>query len=1402
MSTDRIRGLQLQFSSNHMDFTRGISNIRSSMRDLNQSFRTTLNNVKFDSKSVDNYEKSISELTDAIKGQEENLKGLKSQYEDVAKEKGENSREAQNLRTEYNKQADNLNYLKNQLSNVSAEYKEFAEQQRIANSGWTTFGEELKSAGGILESFGGGLQSVGNKMTKYITTPVLGAVSALAGFTAYQGWNRLVAMDNAEARLRGMGFDTDEIMPQVREGVTGTTLTSAEGASIAAGALPAGVEQGEALEDYIRLVDSFKIASGRTADEAALIMNRVVGGGRLMTQELNQVEDALPGFTKALADAMDTNVVGLREMVTEGEVSSDLFLSTLQDYAGPISEEYANTWEGIKANVKSNIGIIGELALGGVFDTAKEELSGFLDFLRESDALKDFARNVNKYLTEAIEKLIGWIKSALEWWENADEGQRKFALGAIAVATALGPLLTILGTGIVIFGKVAVGLGAISTAVGKAGGLLPALGRGFRLIISPIRVLLRPLLTLGTRFLALSNPIGWIVTGLAALAAGFYMAYTRSEPFRNMIDGIVERLKDAWEWIVTFKDGIVDLFQGDLEGATDIFKSLGLSEETIETIQGWAASLIESFESLKTTVTETFEGLKESVDRIWTALGTIFTNVWNDYIKPALDWLTEGFENLMEYLGIEMPSLDQLISGAFSSAKFSIDVFSGVIEGLLETAERVFEGVADALESISEGDWEQAWQDVKDMFGDIGEIWSDVWDDIEESFDEHFGDTIEAVKNWAIDLWDTINEWYGEKSLEVTATLIGWYLSVLGWWDNLKTNVSTKAQELWDNVKDWFVTKSEEVSGTVRGWVGSIVTRFNSLKRDGIAAIKDLWDKGIGWFDSLKEDGIQLAEDLFDGVSGWFGEIPGKLKEALDGAGEWLVKMKGQLGDFASDLGYWIADRVVGALNTFIDGINRVAELLGLGGDLISRIKTPSGMRNLGKSSVSAGVRSYSSGTNFHPGGLALVGDKGFGNSPGGSGVMDRSTTRELIKLPDRSEWLADGNVLLDLPRGSQVMSNRDTEDELNKRFLGTEFGGGILDMLGNMNDIIFKNTVGKYTKPVERNAAIAQSSHELLEWAGDLWQYASNPGELVGGMLARLPLGEHFSPEMLKFVSEALWKLTDQATSFVKGLFKKSTAADGSYILNKSISHPFGTYNAAAGSLLFGHRHYGIDTRHNYDPLYSPINGKVTNRFFDSMAGNILQISQGNGFHWWFAHLSEMFKSIGDTVKIGDHIATTGNTGAFTTGPHLHTQLMQGGIGNRYAIDPYPTLSRSLNSHKDGGYIQSDGLFNLHANEMVIPLDNPTYAMKLIALAAKKMAGKSTQTRDLPNVAQSDNNDRLLAITIEQNGILLKMLEKLTGIEAKDLKIGDDDIGQANDRYSARQSSKQSVTTGRMRYV
>ena len=239
------------------------------------------------------------------------------------------------------------------------------------------FERKMSRMQGKMDSVGKNMSSIGSSMTKYITAPAAGAIAAAGGIVAAFGWKRLVGLDSAQAQLKGLGYevkDVERISDQVNNAVQGTTMTMAEGTSIAAGALAAGVDEGEELESYIKAVGNAAVGSGRDVGEMASIFNRVQGSGKLMTQELNMIEDGMPGFAQAMADSYGVGMEEFRNMVTAGEVSSEDFLKVMDDFAGDMSEAYANSWQGMVANTKAWIGILGENLLSGVFEQSKDSI--------------------------------------------------------------------------------------------------------------------------------------------------------------------------------------------------------------------------------------------------------------------------------------------------------------------------------------------------------------------------------------------------------------------------------------------------------------------------------------------------------------------------------------------------------------------------------------------------------------------------------------------------------------------------------------------------------------------------------------------------------------------------------------------------------------------------------------------------------------------------------------------------------------------------------------------------------------------------------------------------------------------------------------------------------------------
>ena len=99
---------------------------------------------------------------------------------------------------------------------------------------------------------------------------------------------------------------------------------------------------------------------------------------------------------------------------------------------------------------------------------------------------------------------------------------------------------------------------------------------------------------------------------------------------------------------------------------------------------------------------------------------------------------------------------------------------------------------------------------------------------------------------------------------------------------------------------------------------------------------------------------------------------------------------------------------------------------------------------------------------------------------------------------------------------------------------------------------------------------------------------------------------------------------------------------------------------------------HGAIDIGVSYQPLYAAESGLVVTAGVVSGYGNFIMIwhNQRGQLYTAYGHLSQILVSAGQTVKRGQQIGVTGNTGV-TTGPHLHFEVRVGGSSSGCRVDP-----------------------------------------------------------------------------------------------------------------------------------
>lgn len=708
-----------------------------------------------------------------------------------------------------------FNGVENKVRNVS---KSVGKQSSFMNkslSGIGNVGKSFENMSSKLEGVSKTTGDLGSKFNNSITKPAGVAIGAVGGLVGALGFKRLMGMDAAEAKLKGLGYAGKEvktIQGQVETAIQGSMTTMAEGTDIAAGGLAAGVEKGKDLEQYIKLVGDAAVGSGRPVNEMAMIFARVQGSGKVMTEELNMVEEGMPGFSKAMADNLGIPLDEFKEKVTAGEVSSEDFMTTMDSFAGKMSGEYAKSFEGMTKNTMAFVGQIGEKILGGAFEKSKKSLNEFLGWI-SSPEVQNGATRLGEKFGVAFNIIINAVSGAVKWFANLP-----------------GPVLKIAGA----FGLLLVAVGPILTMFSKLTGMLAGLFGPFGKLLG---------------FLAGMGPVGWIIMGvvaaIAALGTAFYVAYQKSETFRNFINGIGKMISGAIGWIKQFGTAIGSLFGGDQKEGTSILKKLGFNQEQVAAIQGIVTQINGIFSIM------------------WSSLSTIFNSIkngWNSVIgifRGSTGLLTTAFTNMKAILGPIFEGILNIIKNTFTQV---IVVIKSVFQ--------IMRGVMQVFGGLFKGDWAMVWAGLKNIFWGalngiialvklmfMNMVYAAIA--IAKSWIAQMRIVLGLLKNVFVGIWNgikfvTLYIWNGIKNAVITSVqtlrlraiqilnALKWAIS--GIWNGIKF----LAVATWNGIK-WVVVNA------VNGLKIAAVATFNALKWaisaifNGIKFIATSVWNGIKW---------------------------------------------------------------------------------------------------------------------------------------------------------------------------------------------------------------------------------------------------------------------------------------------------------------------------------------------------------------------------------------------------------------------------------------------------------------------------------------------------------------------------------------------------------------------------
>lgn len=1272
---ERIKGLQIDLSMRDVNISKTLAGVKREFRALNSDLKLSSNNFKYGEKSAASYKSRMNDLDGAIKQGTANLDSLKNQYEEVARTQGANSAKAVRLRTEYNNQAIAVNKMRDEYGRLNSYYKEnFSIAGRLSNS--------FKSVGSNMQNVGQQAQNLGSSLTSKITKPALVAGTAMAGITAKLGFDRLVGLDTAKAKLEGLGYSTKEvgsITDQVTHAIQGGMTTMAEGTDVAAGALAAGVKQGKELEKYIKLVGDAAVGSNRPVSEMAMIFNRVQGQGKLMTQELNMIEEGMPGFSNAMAKHLGVSYDAFREMITNGEVSSKEFLEVMDDFAGGMAGAYSKSWKGMVQNSKAYIGQIGEAFLSSTFEQAKGGLHEFESMLKSPGA-KEWAAKTGEQLGNTLASIGNGIKGLIDWWQNLDGSTQK-TLGGIVkwlgiTLVTMGPVLTIFGKFVRTIGGMFSGLSTLITfmirhnaaakmsAVGQAvwnGVTATARGiaNGYRLAIAALSTsqTIQALKTkiaaaattawtavtkgaalatkgLGLAIRFMTGPVGIVITAIGLLVAGLIHLWKTNSSFRNSVITAWTAIKNAAVAIFGFiKTHIVAIW--NVIKASTITVWNGIKTVAVATWNGIKLAILHPIRTLKTILSTIWNAMKNSAIKIWTALKNGVIAIIKAYVAQVK---------------FNINLIKRIVVTIFNAIKsFSIKVWTALKNGVLGIVRALRKGVLSVFNALKKG--------IVVIFNAVKNAAVKIWTAIKKS-----------VVNKAKALWSGVkNTWNALKKGTIGIfKAVGSFMSSK--WNSIKKGTVNKAKALWSGVKGAWGSLKKGTHNTMNAVGGFMSKKWNGIKSTTVSIVNGMKSKVMGTMNKMR-DGIKT-------VTGKIGNLFGGMVKGVK---------KG--------------------LNGLIKGVNWVADKLGM--DKIPKIKLSTGTQ-------STHTQSYITNGKINKGTMATVGDKGKGNGPNGF-------RNEMIRYPNGKLALTPNkDTLTFLPKKSEVYNGAQThailsnsgydtkKKKLPKFSKGTKKKDGILDVIssGVKNDVNKVKDIGGKAKDIGGTTfdkakdigtkALDKAkdvSSTVIKGIGDVFDYVGHPMKLVNKVFEKVGFILDFmknAPLPFDLMTAMIKKLKNGIKDFFNEGLDSAGGGDGSSFTKFPITTGYYPNGGAPGYSFNGGAHFGIDYGAPYGTTINATNDGNVKAIHNLGGGLVARLLTGQ-FTLFFMHLSKILKQ--GKIKAGEPMAKTGNSGQWTTGPHVHFQVERGrhdDITNRGTVNP----AKWLKGH-GGGKVGGSGSAN-----------------------------------------------------------------------------------------------------------